>query len=155
MDHLREGIYLRGYGQKDPKQEYKKEGYNIFTAMMNGIGTDIVRMMYHVQIRREEGDQAAQELERRQQQQAARQRLVAQHADVAPATGDTVNQPPQQAAAQASRPMPPSTPAAPQAPVRRNVPKIGRNDPCYCGSGKKYKKCHLPEDEAAGIAPPP
>ena len=62
MDHLREGIHLRGYGQKDPKQEYKKEGYNVFTAMMNAIGTDIVRMMFHVQIQRQDDQHGHREL---------------------------------------------------------------------------------------------
>jgi len=163
MDHLREGIYLRGYGQKDPKQEYKKEGYNIFISMMNGIGTDIVRKMFHVQVTR---DEAPEELDRRRREQAARQRLSAQHADAASAaaakpgapapvqtqprsTNPVLNQQQQQQAMQAQ-----AQPAAPQVPVRRQVPKVGRNDPCYCGSGKKYKKCHLAEDEALGIAPP-
>ena len=173
MDHLREGIYLRGYGQKDPKQEYKKEGYNLFVAMMNAIGTDIVRMMYHVQVRRDDGDAQVAELERRQRETAARQRMKTQHAAAAPAA--TTAQPqgangstgvagnPAAAAAAAARQAataipggPPSTPASvSQQPLRRAVPKVGRNDPCYCGSGKKYKKCHLPADEAEGLAPPP
>ncbi|MBI5497251.1 MAG: preprotein translocase subunit SecA [Deltaproteobacteria bacterium] len=157
MDHLREGIYLRGYGQKDPKQEYKKEGYNTFIAMMNAIGTDIVRMMFHVQIRRDSGEEEVAALERRQREMAARQRqqLLEKHAEAEKPTEQSAADP-AAAAAQAVGGGRPSTPAAPgpKVPVRREVPKIGRNDPCYCGSGKKYKKCHLPEDEAAGIAPP-
>ncbi|MEW5847863.1 MAG: preprotein translocase subunit SecA [Myxococcota bacterium] len=167
MDHLREGIYLRGYGQKDPKQEYKKEGYNLFVSMMNSIGTDIVQKMFKVQIRREE---EVEELERRRAQQAARQRIQTTHV-AAPTSASSSDEAPAPAAA--ARGAPAAQPAAapsgngggapqpqaagpaqPQVPLRRQVPKIGRNDVCYCGSGKKYKKCHLPEDEALGLAPP-
>jgi preprotein translocase subunit SecA len=164
MDHLREGIYLRGYGQKDPKQEYKKEGYNYFLAMMSAIGTDIVSKMFKVQIRREE---EVEELERRRREQAARQRMTARHSAAGSAANGEALAPKQGGGVRRMSVGPPpraSVPGAgvdaapapvPQTPVRRQVPKVGRNDPCYCGSGKKYKKCHLAEDEALGLAPPP
>jgi len=112
MDHLREGIGLRGYGQRDPKQEYKKEGYAMFVEMLGRIRENTIKKLYHVQFKDE-----VQADEFKPKQRAA---LVTNQAG-------------------ASKP----------ATAKREAPKIGRNDPCHCGSGKKYKKCHLLIEEAA------
>lgn len=112
MDHLRDGIGLRGYGQKDPLIEYKREGFDLFAGMMERIKSDTLDRLFHVQAVRHEGEQPP---------------------------------PPQPVI---SRPQPKLTlnrgeePVAAQAPVHRADNKVGRNDPCPCGSGKKYKKCH-------------
>jgi preprotein translocase subunit SecA len=117
MEALREGIHLRGYGQKDPKQEYKKEGFVIFGGMMGNISRNVVEKLYHVQIRRDESEAAAQNLA---QAKKKPRRTV------------------ESAGGQAEQASAPDEPHQ----VRRDAPKVGRNDPCPCGSGKKYKKCH-------------
>ncbi len=117
MEALREGIHLRGYGQKDPKQEYKKEGFVIFGAMMVSINRNVCEKLFHIQIRREETETAAQNLA--QSKKRPRRMVESGGGSAAPA----------------------SAPEEPH-PVRRESPKVGRNDPCPCGSGKKYKKCH-------------
>ncbi|HXJ21221.1 MAG TPA: preprotein translocase subunit SecA [Polyangia bacterium] len=140
MEALREGIHLRGYGQKDPKQEYKKEGFVIFGEMMNIIGRNVCEKLFHMQLQRVES----------QPTPAA-----------APAGGGSAPPAPSVPAAAAKKPRKTiesggGAEAQAQArpsngdgssggeakPVRRNEPKVGRNDPCPCGSGKKYKKCH-------------
>lgn len=110
MDHLREGIGLRGYGQKDPLMEYKKEGFNYFNMMFTQITYDVVRRLFEVQVQREEQieDMAPKE-----------QQMSFSH-------GDQPAEPVQRAANETGP----------------NGEKVGRNDPCPCGSGKKYKKCH-------------
>ncbi len=118
MDHLRQGIGLRGYGQKDPKQEYKKEGYNGFIQMLASIKTQFVSQMMRVQARN-----TAEETARIQRQMAQRQKQVMEGR-----AGEDGK------IEQAS--------AAPRAPVKAEGPRVGRNDPCPCGSGRKYKKCH-------------
>ena len=140
MDQLREGISLRGYAQKDPKQEYKKEGYNLFAATMATIGVDVLQKIYRVVITQETEEaylarQAAMQERQRQllAQNEAHARIVAQAQASAAAKAEQARRA-QAAQAQAS--------AAPQAPLRREGPKVGPNDPCPCGSGKKYKKCH-------------
>jgi preprotein translocase SecA subunit len=110
MDHLKEGIGLRGYGQKNPLQEYQKEGFEMFEEMVHRIQEDVVQKLFTVEIAREA---AAQELEL---QQSRPQRMVLSHGN------ENV---------EATR--------VPQA--RRQGEKIGRNDPCPCGSGKKFKRC--------------
>ena len=112
MDHLKEGIGLRGYGQKNPLQEYQKEGFDMFEEMAHRIQEDVVQKLFTVEIARES---AAQELEVRQTRP---QRMVLSHG------GENLD---------AGRATPP---------VKREGEKIGRNDPCPCGSGKKYKRCH-------------
>jgi preprotein translocase subunit SecA len=125
MEALREGIGLRGYAQKDPKQEYKKEGFVIFGEMMGIIGRNVCEKLYHMQLRRESEEPAAAPALPAAQPKKAR-RMIESGGGVAPqvASGN-------------------GAPAQPEGkPVRRNEPKVGRNDPCPCGSGKKYKKCH-------------
>jgi preprotein translocase subunit SecA len=122
MEALREGIGLRGYGQKDPKQEYKKEGFVVFGEMMASIQKNVCEKLFHVQIRREE--EAAPEIPAAQHRSPRR---------TIESGGGTQAAQRQGAAAQGE---------GEARPVRRAEPKVGRNDPCPCGSGKKYKKCH-------------
>jgi preprotein translocase subunit SecA len=135
MDHLREGIGLRGYGQKDPKQEYKKEGFNMFAEMMANIASNTAGKLFRVQIVRE---QPVPEIQQKQR------RMIEIHASA----DGTAQAGEQQAAAQAGAGSAVQAASAPPAEikkpetVRRAEPKVGRNDPCPCGSGKKYKKCH-------------
>jgi len=122
MDYLRQGIHLRGYAQKNPKQEYKREAFEMFSAMLDNIKHDVVSIVSRVQIRAEEDVEAIEEQRR---SEAPRQY---QH----PEAGGLglAEEPPGEAA------------AAPRKPVVREGRKIGRNEPCPCGSGKKYKQCH-------------
>jgi preprotein translocase subunit SecA len=121
MEALREGIGLRGYGQKDPKQEYKKEGFVIFGEMMQIIGRNVCEKLFHMQIQRE--GESAPAVPQQAPQRAPRKTVES--------GGGT--SPDAQASGGAE---------AEAKPVRRSEPKVGRNDPCPCGSGKKYKKCH-------------
>jgi preprotein translocase subunit SecA len=123
MDALREGIGLRGYGQKDPKQEYKKEGFVIFGEMIVNIGRNVCEKLYHMQVKREE---APQPVKPRAQRKTIESGGGAGVATGASSGGGAAKTDGDEAAT----------------PVRRNEPKVGRNDPCPCGSGKKYKKCH-------------
>ena len=125
MDHLRQGIHLRGYAQKNPKQEYKRESFELFQDMLGNIKHDAVRILSHVQVQQESD---VEEMERRRREAQAEQAYQYQHAesnamgaDEAPAAADEEN------AAQ---------------PFVREGRKVGRNEPCPCGSGKKYKQCH-------------
>lgn len=130
MDHLRQGIGLRGYAQRDPKIEYKKEGYAYFQQMTYRLREQVVREVLRLQVvsrEQQEAQQAASraaaELERKIAEQRRSQRVIESHADVAAtANADAV--------------------AGTRQPVTREGPKVGRNDPCPCGSGKKYKRCH-------------
>jgi len=124
MDYLRKGIGLRGYAQKNPKQEYKREAFEMFTAMLDRVKSEVVTILAKVQVR-EESEVA--ELERRQQA-AARKDLELKHANP---NQSALGEVPEAAAE-----------SAPAAPFIRDQPKIGRNEPCHCGSGKKYKQCH-------------
>ena len=141
MEHLRDGIGLRGYGQRDPKQEYKKEGYDVFVTMMASTSSNICTKLFKVQVRRET------EIERIEREDAdrhaAQQRGMQMRHGSEPTADD--EPPPQRPA---SRPQPKVT----VQPVRREGPKIGRNDPCPCGSGQKFKKCHgaALEDDSGG-----
>jgi preprotein translocase subunit SecA len=143
MEALREGIGLMGYGQKDPKKEYKKAGFNLFSDMMARIQANVVSKIFHVQIQREEEQVPTLEQERRR-------RLIEQGA--AGKTDQSDNQarneqrkrgkPGGKAAASRAAAADGGAEAKAQETVRRDKPKVGRNDPCPCGSGKKYKKCH-------------
>ena len=116
MDHLRQGIGLRGYAARNPKQEYKKEAFAMFAVMLENIKYDVVTLLAKVQVREEQDMNALQERPRPTQMQF-------NHPDAPSATG--------------ARPE-----AAQQKPFIRNQKKIGRNEPCPCGSGKKFKFCH-------------
>ena len=126
MDHLRHGIHLRGYAQKNPKQEYKRESFTLFQELLESIKRDTIRVLSHVQVRRE--DPAEEEARLRREAEAMAERMQFQHA-----AASAMAQP--QAADEDG------DLAVAVAPVRTE-PKIGRNEPCPCGSGKKYKHCH-------------
>ncbi len=134
MEHLRDGIGLRGYGQRDPKQEYKKEGYDIFVNMMAATSSNVCSKLFKVQVQREK---EIERIEREDaEKHAAQLRAMQMRHGSEPAAGDEEAPAPRAAA----RPQPQRVPSAP--PVRREGPKIGRNDLCPCGSGQKFKKCH-------------
>src|SRR5690349_225579 len=127
MDYLRQGIYLRGYAQKQPKQEFKREAFQLFQLMLERVKHEIIQMLARVRIRSEDEVQA---LEEQQQRQAQARQLQFQHAE---AGGFPAGEP---------EPQPEPRVTMAQMPVQRDAPKVGRNDPCPCGSGKKYKHCH-------------
>jgi preprotein translocase subunit SecA len=136
MDYLRQGIYLRSYAQVDPKQEYKREAYRLFEEMLGRIKTELTQTLARVRIRSEEEVAA---LEAEQRRQAAAKAFEFQHAsstgfEGAPPNAGELGHAHAGAAA--------DTAVAAVAPVVRDGPKVGRNDPCPCGSGKKYKHCH-------------
>jgi len=133
MDHLRQGIFLRSYGGKNPRQEYKREAFGLFQELLANFQFEVVKVLSQAVIRQE--DEAAM-IERRREQEQARARMNFQHQSVSALGG----------AATAARPGQPAPsakpPQRPQQPYVREVPKVGRNEPCPCGSGKKYKLCH-------------
>jgi len=114
MDHLKEGIGLRGYGQRNPLQEYQREGFDMFAEMLGRFEADVVEKMYSVRIA---DDQDVDRMEEERRRRAQRDIMLAR------SQGGDGGQPQQQQ-------------------VKRTGDKVGRNDPCPCGSGKKYKKCH-------------
>ncbi|EKE85325.1 preprotein translocase subunit SecA [Idiomarina xiamenensis] len=120
MDHLRQGIHLRGYAQKNPKQEYKREAFELFSDMLEALKLDVVTILSKVRVRAEEDVEAVEE----QRRQADSTPRSYQHDSASDINGEQ-----QQTAQQAGT-------------VTREGPKVGRNDPCPCGSGKKYKHCH-------------
>ncbi|HHH89506.1 MAG TPA: preprotein translocase subunit SecA, partial [Aliiroseovarius sp.] len=126
MDQLRQGIHLRGYAQKNPKQEYKRESFELFGEMLERIKHEVITILCRVQVQSEE-DVEAIEAQRRQQQHAGEMEF--RHAEASAMQGS--------AEGGAEEP-PPNTPT----PYVREGRKIGRNEPCPCGSGKKYKQCH-------------
>jgi preprotein translocase subunit SecA len=136
MDYLRQGIHLRGYAQKNPKQEYKREAFEMFTTMLDQVKRDVISILSRVQLRSEEDVEAVN----RERSDASQMQF--QHAQPNSAVAA---QPQAQAAAagaggQMIRRQP--APQQPKTPFVREHPKVGRNEPCPCGSGKKYKQCH-------------
>jgi preprotein translocase subunit SecA len=140
MDYLRQGIHLRGYAQKDPKQEYKREAFLMFNEMLGRFKHQVVGILSKVQIQAE-SDVAAVEEQRRRS--AEKRPLQFQHADAPLAAEAPPEGAPGVPAGAEGRPLEERA-AAPGRPVTvvREQPKVGRNDPCPCGSGKKYKQCH-------------
>lgn len=122
MDYLRQGIHLRGYAQKDPKQEYKREAFQMFTALLDHIKYEVITILAKVQVRQEEDVQALDE------QMQAPKEMHFEHAEVS-----ALDEEP-------SQEVPPEE--KPVQPFVRASNKVGRNDPCPCGSGLKYKQCH-------------
>jgi preprotein translocase subunit SecA len=116
LDHLRQGIHLRGYAQKNPKQEYKREAFELFEALLNTVRLEVTRFLMTVEIRSEE------QIEQAEQLQPQVENVQYHHAEYDEALGAAEEKAPQ--------------------PVQRATEKVGRNDPCPCGSGKKYKHCH-------------
>ncbi|WP_175778001.1 preprotein translocase subunit SecA [Burkholderia anthina] len=138
LDHLRQGIHLRGYAQKNPKQEYKREAFELFAAMLDAIKQEVTRIVMNVQIQSpEQLEEAAEQIEERS---GHLENVEYQHADYAEA-GPVANVAAATAtAATATADMVGS--AMTHSGPGGEMPKVGRNDPCPCGSGKKYKQCH-------------
>ncbi|MCP4842111.1 MAG: preprotein translocase subunit SecA, partial [Halieaceae bacterium] len=125
MDHLRQGIHLRAYAQKNPKQEYKRESFELFQQLLDNLKYEVIKFLSHVQI--QHPDEAAA-IEEQRRLEASREQLAFQHAEASamePAAGES---------GEAEEPVQPQT-------FTREQPKVGRNEPCPCGSGKKYKQC--------------
>ncbi len=123
MDYLRQGIHLRGYAQKNPKQEYKREAFEMFSQMLERVKREVVSLLARVQVR------AEQDVEELEQQRRKQTPMQFEHADAgsAIAAGDEP---------------PPAGDEESRKPFMRDERKVGRNEPCPCGSGKKYKQCH-------------
>ncbi len=142
MDYLRQGIYLRAYAQKNPKQEYKREAFLLFTTMLDRIRSDTVMMLQRLQVRteeeieREEAERQRRLQSRMQLQHAAPPELAAQASPTAVDAGE-----------RAEIETPDEEPAAP---FVRGERKVGRNEPCPCGSGRKFKHCHGALQRAGG-----
>ena len=134
MDYLRQGIHLRGYAQKQPKQEYKREAFELFSQMLDKVKREVIILLARVRIRTEEEIAALEEQERAQAEAKLRQAQF-QHADPGGYGADEEAAAVQQGPGQGPGP-------GPGVPFVREGAKIGRNDPCPCGSGKKYKHCH-------------
>ncbi len=126
MDHLRQGIHLRAYAQRNPKQEYKREAFALFESMLNRFKHEVIRFLCHLQLRRQDEIEAAEQQRRAEEAQRRMQFEHAEASALAEAGGEA------------------TAPAAPEpvATFVRNEPKVGRNEPCWCGSGKKFKHCH-------------
>ncbi|HFC9429862.1 preprotein translocase subunit SecA [Vibrio cholerae] len=118
MDHLRQGIHLRGYAQKNPKQEYKRESFELFEDLLESLKSDVITVLSKVRVQQQE-EVERMEAQRRAQAEEAARHAQAQHASADDAEQDESNQP-----------------------MVRDERKVGRNEPCPCGSGKKYKQCH-------------
>ncbi|GKX56284.1 protein translocase subunit SecA [Leminorella grimontii] len=119
MDYLRQGIHLRGYAQKDPKQEYKRESFSMFANMLEALKYEVISVLSKVQVRMPEEVEAVEQQRREEAERLARQQQFSHQDDNALAQEPEGNRP-----------------------MVREERKIGRNDPCPCGSGKKYKQCH-------------
>ncbi|MFK7731715.1 MAG: preprotein translocase subunit SecA [Pseudomonadales bacterium] len=130
MDHLRQGIHLRAYAAKNPKQEYKRESFELFQSMLEEIKHEVVRFLARVEIRKEEDVDA---VERQRRAAEAAQTMEFQHDE-----RSALDAEPAEEEAMADG----SLPAASVETFKRAQPKVGRNEPCSCGSGKKYKHCH-------------
>ncbi len=117
LDHLRQGIHLRGYAQKDPKQEYKREAFELFSDMLDRIRNDVVKVLLTVKI------QSAEQVEVAEPEPANLDNVRYHHSDYDAALSG-------------------ADPGIAEAASAAAMPKVGRNDPCPCGSGKKYKHCH-------------
>jgi preprotein translocase subunit SecA len=137
LDYLRQGIHLRGYAQRNPKQEYKREAFEMFSSMLDRVKQDTINILAKIQIRRPEDVQAVEPAT------PDPRTLRFQHAEAPSLTGPPAEPEPQPAMApQAGRPLPPQDGADAVPTYVRDQPKIGRNEPCPCGSGKKFKQCH-------------
>ena len=135
MDHLREGIGLRGYAQKDPLLEYKKESFYMFQTMQGQIKQESIAKIFNVQLRDEAAEAEIERYERERQREVEMARHHGAQANPQAAMAGAA------AGASMAQGGGGSATPAPQ-PVTSSGPKVGRNDPCPCGSGKKYKKCH-------------
>jgi preprotein translocase subunit SecA len=137
MDQLRQGIHLRAYAQKQPKQEYKREAFELFQGLLYEIRREVVRIISRAQFR--QADEVEEAERRRREEEARRMRFRHEEASALDADEAAAEAPLAAAAGGGARPAPP--PPRPQT-VTREGRKVGRNEPCPCGSGKKYKHCH-------------
>jgi preprotein translocase subunit SecA len=118
LDHMRQGIHLRGYAQKNPKQEYKREAFILFENLLQTVRTEVTKLLMTVEVRSE------RQIEEAEQHKPQVENVQYHHANYDEALGTNADSP------------------KAQKPIERALPKVGRNDPCPCGSGKKYKHCH-------------
>ncbi|GLQ73534.1 preprotein translocase subunit SecA [Vibrio penaeicida] len=123
MDHLRQGIHLRGYAQKNPKQEYKRESFELFEGLLDSLKIDVITVLSKVRVQQEE-EVERMEAQRRAQAEEAARRQQFQHQQAENPLSDGEQE------------------EASQQPTQREERKVGRNEPCPCGSGKKFKQCH-------------
>ncbi|MBC7002480.1 preprotein translocase subunit SecA [Photobacterium sp. BZF1] len=123
MDHLRQGIHLRGYAQKNPKQEYKRESFELFEGMLESLKSDVIAILSKVRVQQQEEVERVEAERRRQAEELARRQQF-QHQNAENQIADE------------------SQESDEAAPYQREERKVGRNEPCPCGSGKKYKQCH-------------
>jgi preprotein translocase subunit SecA len=130
MDHLRHGIHLRAFAQKNPKQEYKREAFELFQEMLQSLKHEVIRFLSHLRLQQDEN---AEVLEAQRREEQAKRAMEFQHAESSGLTMDKEEGEPANPAAQAQ--------AQPETFVR-DTRKVGRNEACPCGSGKKYKQCH-------------
>ena len=131
LDHLKGGIGLRAYGQRDPLIEYKREAFALFESLLDELRETFVQRLFRVQL--------SPDAVRQAEPRPAPRRMVAQHAEAQSFGGTAGDEPEERPAAPAQA-----------APLRHEGPRVGRNDPCPCGSGKKYKKCHMLIDQGVG-----
>jgi preprotein translocase subunit SecA len=131
MDHLKEGVGLRAYGQKDPLIEYKRDGFELFSRMMDGIKESVIPLLLRMEAVHQE--QAAPKEDMR----------LRQYRESRPELNLGLNQPGEgEGGPEGSAPLGAAAPKLQVQPIKRQFPKVGRNEPCPCGSGKKYKQCH-------------
>jgi preprotein translocase subunit SecA len=135
MDQLRQGIFLRSYGGKNPRQEYKREAFSQFTGLMRDLQQEVTKVLSHMQIKQEDSIEA---MDKKREEERARSRVNYQHQKMSTLsnaeTAETVVQGDSQNSREGS--------VEKKAPFVRDIPKVGRNELCPCGSGKKYKLCH-------------
>ncbi|NVB84406.1 MAG: hypothetical protein HOV81_38885 [Kofleriaceae bacterium] len=134
-----------GYGQKDPKKEYKKAGFSLFSEMMDRIQENVIKKVFHVHIQRQE--EAVPQLQKEKERQMIERGVADKNDEDVDAEVKEHEQ-----AARGKRGGAKARTAGEgptTAPIKRERPKVGRNDPCPCGSGKKYKKCHGKDEEAS------
>ena len=134
MDYLRQGIHLRGYAQKNPKQEYKREAFEMFGMMLDQVKNDTISILSRVKI------QSQEDVEKMEAQRRAVKAMEFQHAKASALSTPTSQPPSGQPSGTQSGSY--GEDALPHTPFVRGTRKIGRNEPCPCGSGKKYKQCH-------------
>ncbi|MEN7528409.1 preprotein translocase subunit SecA [Cupriavidus sp. 2SB] len=135
LDHLRQGIHLRGYAQKDPKQEYKRESFELFARLLDVIKSEVTRVVFNVQIQSpEQLEQASEQIE---EGLSHLENVQYKHDDFA-GSADPV----EQASARSGTAMAAAAAMGGDDVALAGMPKVGRNDPCPCGSGKKFKQCH-------------
>jgi len=134
MDQLRQGIFLRSYGGKNPRQEYKREAFAQFTGLMSTLQQEVTRVLSHMQIKQED---SADAIERKREAEKAREQINYQHQAISVLSGAVASESSTNNISSGAG----KKTVQRQAPFKREIQKVGRNEPCPCGSGKKYKLC--------------